>query len=157
MTKTAKTKSAAESYTESFAKAFDGVQNMDVPEAARDFVKRTAETAKERAETVHSGAASAATKAELFATSLVGGYASFARGLIDASLSNVQHALATVEKVAGAKSLNEAVQIQADYVRESARANIDRVKSAAETARTTVVDGAKTVQSELSSLYSRAA
>ncbi|MDP3895107.1 MAG: phasin family protein, partial [Mesorhizobium sp.] len=138
MTKTAKTKSAAEAYTESFGKAFEAVQGkMEVPAAARDFVVRTAETVKERAETVHSGAATVAGKAEQLATAFVGGYANFARGLIDASLSNVQHALSTVEKVATAKSLNEAIQIQSDYVRESARVNFDRVKSAAEIARTT--------------------
>lgn len=158
MTKTAKTKSLADAYTESFGKAFETAQGkVEVPAAARDFVKRAAETAKERAESVHSGAATVAERAETLATAFVGGYAKFARGLIDASLANVQHALSTVEQVAGAKSLNEAVQIQSAYVRESARVNFDRVKSAAETARTVVADGAKTVQEELSSLYKKAA
>jgi hypothetical protein len=158
MAKTAKTASVANDTMSSISEVIENVQSkMEVPAAARDFVKRTAATAQERAETVHSGIATATTKVENFATAIVGGYANFARGLVDASLSNVQHALSTVEKVAGAKSLNEVVQIQADYVRESAKANFDRVKNAAEIARTTVVDGAKTVQSELSSMYSKAA
>ena len=37
--------------------------------------------------------------AEKLATSFVGGYANFTRGLLDMTLANVQHALATVEKV----------------------------------------------------------
>jgi hypothetical protein len=158
MAKTAKTASVANDTMSSISEVIENVQSkMEVPAAARDFVKRTAATAQERAETVHSGIATATTKVENFATAIVGGYANFARGLVDASLSNVQHALSTVEKVAGAKSLNEVVQIQADYVRESAKANFDRVKNAAEIARTTVVDGAKTVQSEISAMYSKAA
>ena len=39
----------------------------------------------------------------------------------------VQHTLATVEKLAGVRSLNEAVDVQADFVRESARANVERI------------------------------
>jgi hypothetical protein len=158
MAKTAKTASVANDTMSSISEVIETVQSkMEVPAAARDFVKRTAATAQERAETVHTGIATATTKVENLATAIVGGYANFARGLVDASLSNVQHALSTVEKVAGAKSLNEVVQIQADYVRESAKANFDRVKNAAEIARTTVVDGAKTVQSEISAMYSKAA
>jgi hypothetical protein len=158
MAKTAKTASVANDTMSSISEVIETVQSkMEVPAAAREFVKRTAATAQERAETVHSGIATATTKVENLATAFVGGYANFARGLVDASLSNVQHALSTVEKVAGAKSLNEVVQIQSDYVRESAKANFDRVKNAAEIARTTVVDGAKTVQSEISAMYSKAA
>jgi hypothetical protein len=155
---TTKTAAATKDAMSSITEAFETVQSkMEVPAAARDFVKRTAATAQERAESVHDGLATATTKVESLATAFVGGYANFARGLVNASLANVQHALTTVEKVAGAQSLNEAVQIQADYVRESARSNFERVKDAAEIARTTVVDGAKTIQSEISGMYSRKA
>ena len=41
---------------------------------------------------------------------------------------------------AGAKSLNEAIQIQADFVRDNFRANVDRVKGAAEQARGRGID-----------------
>lgn len=156
MTKTAKNASAATDAFASISETIEKVQSkMEVPAAARDFVKRTAETAKERAESLHNGAADVTTRAEKLATAFVGGYANVVRGLIDASLANVQHALSTVEKVAGAKSVNEAVQIQADYVRESARTNFERAKNAAETARETVVEGAKTVQAEISALYTK--
>ena len=106
---------------------------------------------------MHEDLAAATAKVENFATAFVGNYADFARGLVNASLANVQHALTTVEKVAGAKSLNEALQIQADYVRESARSNFERAKDAAEAARVTVIDGAQTIQSEISALYAKKA
>nr|WP_295467129.1 phasin family protein [Mesorhizobium sp.] len=158
MAKTTKTASATQNPMASITEAFETVQSkMEVPAAARDFVKRTASAAQERAESVHEGLATATTKVENFATAFVGGYADFARGLVESSLANVQHALTTVEKVAGAKSLNEALQIQADYVRESARSNFERAKDAAEAARATVVDGAKNLQSEISALYTKKA
>ena len=57
----------------------------------------------------------------------------------------------------GAKTLNEAVQIQADFVRENASANMEKVREAAEAARVAVVDGAKAVQTEVSAIYKKAA
>lgn len=151
----AKTEAAANTYFSSIQNALEGVSSkIEVPASAREFVQRTAASAKDRAETVHTGANKATETVEKFATSLVGGYANFTRGLLDATLANVQHALTTVEKVAAAKSVNEAIQLQADYVRESANANIERVKNAAETAKTALVDGAKSAQAELSKLYS---
>lgn len=157
MSKTLKTPSVAEEAVSSFTKAFDSAKNYEIPAAAREFVKRSTATAQERVESAHAGAANAATRAEKFATSLVGNYAGFARGLIDASLSNAQHAFSTVEKLAAAKSLNEAVQIQSDYVRESARVNFDRAKTAAEVARTYVMDSAKQVQQDLTAMYPKKA
>jgi len=159
MTKAAaKTNTAASGTIASIQNAFENVQSkLEVPAAARDFVKRTASSAKERAESVHSGAANVANGVEKFATSIVGGYANLTRGLLDMTLANVQHTLSTVEKLAGAKSLNEAVQLQADFVRENARANFERVRNAADTARTTVTEGVQTAQAEISKFYGKQA
>lgn len=155
MTKTVKSATPASTYFASVTEALENVQSkIEVPAAARDFVAKGASSAKERAETAHEGAIKFANGAEKLAASFVGGYANFTRGLIDATLANVQHALTTVEKVSGAKTINEAVQIQADFVRENASANLERVRGAAETARTVVTEGAKQVQTEVSKLYS---
>lgn len=128
-------------------------KNIEVPAAAREFVQRSAATGRERAESVHSGATKLANGYEKLGVTLVGGYAAIARGLIDATHANVQHGLETVEKLALAKSLNEAVQIQADYVRENARANYERAKEAFEAARASVMDGVGTVQAEVGTFY----
>ena len=154
MTKTAKA-APAKTYFTSVTEAFENVQSkLEVPAAARDFIVKGAATAKDRAESVHGNVIKFADGAEKLATSFVGGYANFVRGAIDATLANVQHTLTTVEKVAGAKTLNEAVQIQVDAAREGASANMERVRNVAETARTAVTEGAKEVQAQLSKLYS---
>lgn len=157
MTKTTKTNTAS-SYFSSIQNAFEGMQSkFEVPAAARDFVKRTASSTKERAESVHTGAANLTDTAEKFAASFVGGYADFTRGLLDMALANVQHSLTTVEKIAAAKSFNEAVQLQADFVRENAGANIERIRGVAETAKAAVAEGANNVQAEVSRFYGKKA
>ena len=156
MTKnTAKSAPAATNgYFASVREAIDTVQSkIEVPAAARDFVKRTASSAKDRAETVHQSAENATNSVEKFATSFVGGYANFTRGLLDMTLANVQHSLSTVEKLAAAKSVSEAVQVQTDFVRENARANFERVRGAADTAKSVVTEGAKNVQAEIAKIY----
>lgn len=150
----AKTNTAAAGYFEQVRDAFENVTSkFEIPTTARDFVARTASSAAERAEQAHATAGKLTDGAEKVAASFVGGYANFTRNLLDMTLANVQHTLATVEKVAGAKSLSEAVQLQADYVRDSTRANYERVRDAAESVRAVVADGAKTVQTEIGKIY----
>src|SRR5262245_41331236 len=159
MTKTtAKTATPGSDYVAPIQQAIESAQGkFEVPAAARDFVIKTASSAKEQAETVHTNVANAAKTAETFATSLVGGFASVTRGLLDASFANVQHTLSTVEKVAGAQSLKEAVQINADFVRESARANYERVRVAADTVKSVVTEGTEKAQAEFSRFYGKKA
>ena|SRR5207247_6406911 len=55
---TTETNSVLNTVKEAFApvtEAFTKLQNMEVPEAARDFVKKQAETAKVRAADLHAG------------------------------------------------------------------------------------------------------
>lgn len=158
MTRTAPKAKASASYFDPIGQTLDGIQSkIEVPAAARDFVKKGADAASGRAESVHSTATRLVDGAEKLSHSFVGGYADFVRGAFDMTLANVKASLAAMEKVAAAQSINEAVQIQADFVRESTAANIERVREAAETARTGVVDGARAVQAEVASLYKQAA
>lgn len=154
MTKTsAKTNNVSDTFA-SIQNAFDNIPaRLEVPAAARDFVKRTAASARERAENVHSGAASATDGIEKFATSIVGGYADLTRGLLDMTLANVQQSLSAVEKLAGAKSMSEATQLQVDFIRDNAQANLDRVRNTAETARNSLSEGAQALQAEILKLY----
>ena len=134
--------------------AVDSVsKNIELPAAARAFVKRTASAANDRAVNIHATAAKTAAGAEALATALVGGYAGFTRSLLDISLANLQHSLTTIEKLAGVRSLNEAVEVQSDFVRESARVNVERIANATQSVKTVVADGAKTVQAEIFGIY----
>jgi hypothetical protein len=154
MTRTTRTSKPASAAFQQISDAIDSVnKTIEVPAAARDFVKRNVSSTRERAETIHATAAKATEGSEKFAASLVGGYANFTRSLLDISLANVQHGLATLDKLAGARSLSDAVEVQADFVRESTRVNVERIHNAAQSAKSVVADGAKTVQAEISKIY----
>lgn len=142
MTKTTKTsnaKTTAPHTDDARTIIMDAVENLQekiaVPEAAREFVAQQAATAQERTEAAQEGAARLNVEAEKAVVSFVGSYANFTRSLIDMTAANVSHALATVEKVAAAKTLPDALKIQADFVRDSSKANFDRLKDVSETAR----------------------
>lgn len=157
MAKTAE-KTNANTYFDQIKQTFDGFQNkMEVPAAARDFVKNGAEKTATGADKVHATSIKLVDGAEKLTSKLVGGYANFVRGALDLTLANVKASLNTLEKVAGAKSVSEAVQIQADFVRENTVANLEKVREAAETVRLAAVDGFKTAQAEVKDFTKKAA
>jgi hypothetical protein len=142
MTKTTKTsnaKTTAPHTDDARTIIMDAVENLQekiaVPEAAREFVARQAATAQEHTEAAQEGAARLNAEAEKAAVSFVGSYANFTRSLIDMTAANVSHALATLEKVAAAKTLPDAMKIQADFIRDNSKANFDRLKDVSETAK----------------------
>lgn len=149
MTTKAKASKAAET-----AKAEDVVADASgVANSAREFVKRSACSAKERAETIHEGSLKLNSNVEKAVTGFVSGYASFLNNIADATHANVEHALVTVEKVAAAGSISEALKIQADFVRENTTANFERVRDAANTSREMLVDGAATIRENAANVW----
>lgn len=127
--------------------ALEGIQEkIAVPAAAREFVAHQAAAARDGAEAVQEGAASLNAHVEKATLSLVGSYANFTRGLIDMTAANVGQALAAVEKLAAARSLPDAMAIQADYLRDSTTANFERVQSAIEAARDNVTEAGAAVR-----------
>lgn len=158
MTKTAPKAKASATYFDQIKSTFEGFQNkMEVPAAAREFVVKGAEKTASGAESVHANVIKVVDGAESLTTKFVGGYANFLRGAFDLTLANVKASLSTLEKVAAAKSINEAVQIQADFVRENTAANIEKVREAAEVARAAAVESFKSVQGEVKTLTQKAA
>ena len=123
-------------------------EKLEVPAAAREFVQRATSTAKERLADVHAGANTATETYEKAAGSLVNASASVARSLLQAGYENSVATIAAVEKLAAAKSFQEAYQIQTEFAREYASANWARVQNAAETVRANVQDGVKLIQDE---------
>jgi hypothetical protein len=74
MTTETETNSVLNTVKEAFAPVTDALknlQNLEVPEAARDFVKRTASTAKERAAELHAGSEKVTAAIETAATDSV--------------------------------------------------------------------------------------
>ena len=121
--------------------------------SARDFVKRSAETAKERTASAYESTNKFNSGLETTLTRLAGGYVSVLSGMADMAYRNVNHSLDTATKLAEARSISEATQIQADFVRESTQANVDQLRTAFEGARDMVSEAASNMRDEASKMW----
>jgi phasin len=139
--------------TEAFAK----LQNMEVPEAAREFVKKQAETAKERAADVYAGSEKVTAALETAASDSVSEFAKISRNIQQAMYQDAEAFFAGIDKLASAKSLNEAVQIQSDLARARGEVLVSRAKSTTEYLGKLVANGAKTAQDNFAKVYNKTA
>ena len=147
---TSQIKSPIDATNETYAsivKALSDLQDkFEIPQAARDFVKRSAETARDRASEVHAGAHKATGTIEGAVINAVTGVADINRELFKAAYEDAQAAFIAVEKFAGAKSLAEAYQLHVDYLRERSEVGMTRAKNVAAFVSEKATDGFKTVQ-----------
>jgi phasin len=157
---TTETNSAYDSVKQAFAPvadAFKNIQNMEVPEAAREFVKKQAETAKVRAADIHAGSEKVTAAIETAVAGSVSEAAKISRNISQALYQDAEAFFAGIDKLASAKSLNEAVQIQSEMVRARGELFVSRAKSTAEYVGKLVADSAKTAQDNFSKVYSKTA
>lgn len=148
------TKETASKKTADTVKAEDIIENTSkMTDSAREFVKRSAVSAKERSDNLYEGSTKLNSGLEKVLTRAVTGYVGFLGNLAEATHSNVNHALVTAEKLAGAQSLSEAAQIQADFVRENTSANIERVREAVNTSRELVMEGVEAARENASKVW----
>jgi len=137
--------------------AFKNLQNMEVPEAAREFVKRSANTAKERAADVYAGSEKLTAAIETAVADSVSEAAKVSRNIQQALYQDAEAFFAGIDKLASAKSLNEAVQIQSDLARARGEVFISRAKSTTEYLGKLVANGAKTAQENFAKAYNKTA
>jgi len=137
--------------------AFKNLQNMEVPEAARDFVKRAASNAKERAADVYAGSEKVTAAIETAVADSVSEAAKVSRNIQQALYQDAEAFFAGIDKLASAKSLNEAVQIQSDLARARGEVFISRAKSTTEYLGKLVANGAKTAQENFAKAYNKTA
>jgi hypothetical protein len=90
--------------------------NVEVPEAAREFVKRAASTAKERAADARVSVEQVTAAIENTAGGSVSEIAKIGRAIQNAVYEEVDALLDGVELLATAKSFGEAFHMQSDYV-----------------------------------------
>ena len=157
---TTETNSVLNNVKEAFAPvtdAFKSMQNLEVPEAAREFVKKTAGTAKERAADLYAGSEKATDVIETAVANSVSEAAKISRAIQQALYQDVEAFFAGIDKLASAKSLNEAVQIQSDMVRARGEVLVSRAKSTTEYLGKLVADGAKTAQDNFAKVYTKTA
>ena len=137
--------------------AFKNFQNVEVPEAAREWVKKTANSAKERAADAYAGSEKVTAAIETAAADSVSEAAKISRNIQQAIYQDAEAFFAGIDKLASAKTINEAVQIQSDLVRARGEAFVSRAKSTSEYLGKLVANGAKTAQDNFSKVYNKTA
>src|SRR3977135_3428773 len=160
MTTETETNSVLNTVKEAFAPVTDAlknIQNLDVPEAAREFVKKTANTAKDRTADLHAGSEKVTAAIETAVADSVSEAAKTSRNIQQALYQDAEAFFSGIDKLASAKSLNEAVQIQSDMVRARGEVFISRAKSTTEYLGKLVADGAKNAQDNFSKVYTKTA
>jgi phasin len=137
--------------------AFKSIQNLEVPEAAREFVKKTAGTAKERAADLHAGSEKVTEAIEATVANSVSEVAKISRNVQQAIYHDTEAFFTGLDSLASAKSLNEAVQIQSDLVRERGEVLVSRAKSATEYLGKLVAEGTRAAQDNFAKVYNKTA
>jgi len=146
---TTETNPLFDTFKQAFApvtEALKTLQTPNVPEGAREFVKQTVSTAKER--TAGAFAESEKVTAAI-ETAVVGGVseaAKLGRNISQALHEDTEAFFDGIGRLASAASFSEAVQIQGELMRARSEAMISRAKSASEYVGKLVAEGTKTVQ-----------
>ena len=125
--------------------------------AAREFVKKTANTAKDRAAEAFAGSEKVTAAIETAAADSVSEAAKISRNIQQALYQDAEAFFAGIEKLASAKSLNEAVQIQSDMARARGEVFVSRAKATTEYFGQLVANGAKTAQDNFAKVYTKTA
>ncbi len=157
---TTETNSVFDTVKDAFApmsEAFKNLQNVEVPEAARDFVKRAASTAKERVAEAYAGSEKVTVAIETAVADSVSEATKISRNIQQAIYQDTAAFLTGIDKLASAKSFNEAVQIQSELARASGETLLSRAKSTGEYFGKLVANGAKTVQDNFAKAYNKTA
>src|SRR6478736_1531162 len=147
MTTETQTNSVLNTVKEAFAPVTDALknlQNLEVPEAAREFVKKTAGTAKERAADLHAGSEKVTAAIETAVADSVSEVAKISRNIRHAMYQDAEALFAGIDRLASARSFNEAIQIQSDMVRAQGELLMSRAKATADYLAKSVADSAKT-------------
>jgi len=147
-----------DSVKDAFAPVTDALKNlpnMEVPESAREFVRKTASTAKERAADAFAGSERVTAAIETAVADGVSEAAKITRNIQQAIHQDTEAFFDGLDKLASAKSLSEAAQIQSDLVRARGEAIVSRAKSTTEYFGKLVADGAKSVQDNFTKVYNK--
>ena len=154
---TTETNSVLDSVKDAFAPVTDAFKNLEVPEAAREFVKKSANTAKDRAADLHANSEKVTDAIETAVAGSVSEVAKISRNIQQAIYQDAEAFFAGIDRLASAKSFNEAFQIQSDMVRARGELFVSRAKSTTEYLGKLVADSAKNAQDNFSKVYRKTA
>ena len=124
-----------------------------VTDGAREFVKRSTATVKERADDVYESSKKYNADLENVLVRAAQGYANILGNLAEATYVNVNRGIEAAEKMAEAKSLSEAMQIQSDYVREQSNCSLENARSAFEYMRDVVSENGEALRDTATKMW----
>ncbi|RXH40277.1 phasin [Bradyrhizobium zhanjiangense] len=142
---------------EGFKDAFKNIQNLEVPEAAREFVKKTANTAKDRAAEAFAGSERVTAAVENAVTESVAEAGKISRNIQQAIYEDAEAFFSGIDKLASAKSVSEAVEIQSSLLRARGEVFVSRAKATADYLGKLAANGAKSAQDNFAKVYSKTA
>ena len=142
---------------EGFKDAFKNIQNLEVPEAAREFVKKTANTAKDRAAEVFAGSERVTAAVENAVTESVTEAGKISRNIQQAIYEDAEAFFSGIDKLASAKSISEAVEIQSSLLRSRGEAFVSRTKATTDYLGKLAANGAKSAQDNFAKVYTKTA
>jgi len=137
--------------------AFKNIQNLDVPEAAREFVKKTANTARDRAAEVHAGTERVTAAIENAVAESVTEAGKISRNIQQALFADAEAFFTGIDKLASAKSFSEAVEIQSSLLRAHSEVFVSRAKATTDYLGKLVADSAKSAQNSFAKVYNKTA
>lgn len=127
-------------------KADENTVTDRIADGARELVKRTTSTAQERAEDMFTTTKKYNADLENTLVRAAQGYANILGSIAEAAYVNVNRGINTAEKLAEAKSISDAMQIQADYVREQSTCSMNNARSAFEYVREVVTENGEALR-----------
>lgn len=142
---------------EGFKDAFKNIQNLEVPEAAREFVKKTANTAKDRTAEAFAGSERVTAAVENAVTETVAEAGKISRNIQQAIYEDAQAFFSGVDKLASATSISEAVEIQSSLLRARGEVFVSRAKATADYLGNLAANGAKSAQDNFAKVYNKTA
>ncbi|MDA9509551.1 MULTISPECIES: phasin [unclassified Bradyrhizobium] len=142
---------------EGFKDAFKNIQNLEVPEAAREFVKKSASTAKDRAAEVFAGSERVTAAVENAVTESVAEAGKISRNIQQAIYEDAEAFFSGIDKLASAKSFSEAVEIQSSLLRSRGEALVSRAKATTDYLGKLAANGAKSAQDNFAKVYNKTA
>ncbi|UPK33370.1 phasin [Bradyrhizobium sp. 186] len=142
---------------EGFKDAFKNIQNLEVPEAAREFVKKSANTAKDRAAEVFAGSERVTAAIENAVTESVTEAGKISRNIQQAIYQDADAFFSGIDKLASAKSFSEALEIQSSLLRSRGEVFVSRAKATTDYLGKLAADGAKTAQDNFAKAYNKTA
>ncbi|MFT4116336.1 phasin [Bradyrhizobium sp.] len=142
---------------EGFKDAFKNIQNLEVPEAAREFVKKSANTAKDRAAEAFAGSERVTAAVENAVTESVAEAGKISRNIQQAIYEDAEAFFSGIDKLASAKSISEAVEIQSGLLRARGEVFVSRAKATADYLGKLAANGAKSAQDNFTKVYNKTA